>query len=188
MGRWEPNAQGRLAEAAMELYSERGYEGTTVAEIAARAGLTERTFFRYYADKREVLFDGGGQMQELLAGAAAAAPEGAEPIDAAAVGLQAVATALDERRGRDFARRRQAVIAANPELQERELSKLASWSEALAGAVEERGVPAATARLVGEVALAVFRAAFESWVADGESRDLGELVRVALAELKMAVG
>jgi AcrR family transcriptional regulator len=188
MGRWQPNAQGRLAEAAMELYAERGYEGTTVAEIAARAGLTERTFFRYYADKREVLFDGGGLMQELLASAAAGAPAGAEPIDAAAIALEAIAAVLDERRGREFARRRQEVIAANPELQERELSKLAAWSEALAGALQERGSPPASAKLVAEVALAVFRTAFERWVGRGEERDLAVLVRDALGELRVVVG
>jgi AcrR family transcriptional regulator len=187
MGRWEPNAQGRLAEAAMELYAERGYEGTTVAEIAARAGLTERTFFRHYADKREVLFDGGGRMQELLIGAAASAPEQAEPIEAAAAALEAIAGALDERRGRAFARRRQAVIAANPELGERELSKLAAWSEALAGVLQQRGASAATAKLLSEVALAVFRAAFERWVGEGEDRDLIALVREALDELRVAV-
>ncbi|MFD9129671.1 TetR/AcrR family transcriptional regulator, partial [Kitasatospora sp. NPDC059571] len=82
MGRWEPNARGRLAEAALGLYGERGYEQTTVAEIAERAGLTERTFFRHYADKREVLFDGSGVLQELFAAAVAGAPESAAPIDA----------------------------------------------------------------------------------------------------------
>ncbi len=188
MGRWEPNAQGRLAEAAMELYAERGYEGTTVAEIAARAGLTERTFFRYFADKREVLFDRGGLMQELLASAAAGAPAGAEPIDAAAAALVAIAAVLDERRGREFARRRQAVIAANPELGERELSKLAAWSEALAGALQQRGSTPASAKLVAEVALAVFRTAFERWVGRGEECDLAVLVQDALGELRVAVG
>jgi AcrR family transcriptional regulator len=187
MGRWQPNAQGRLAEAAMELFAERGYEGTTVAEIAARAGLTERTFFRHFADKREVLFDGGGMMQELLTGAAEEAPAGVEPIDAAAAALEAIARALDERRGREFARRRQAVIAANPELGERELSKLAGWSQALAGALQRRGTPAAAATLVAEVALAVFRASFERWVEIGEERDLVVLVREALGELRVAV-
>jgi hypothetical protein len=59
MTRWEPNARGRLEQAALALYGERGFENTTVAEIAARAGLTERTFFRHFADKREVLFAGG---------------------------------------------------------------------------------------------------------------------------------
>src|ERR1700686_2348473 len=89
MGRWEPGARGRLEQAAMELYSERGFEQTTVAEIAERAGLTERTFFRYFADKREVLFNGAGALQELLVSAVAEAPSSLAPIDAVAVGLQA---------------------------------------------------------------------------------------------------
>ncbi len=111
MGRWEPNARGRLAKAALELYSERGFEQTTVAEIARRAGLTERTFFRHYADKREVLFAGSGELQELFVRAVADAPESAAPIDAMAAGLDAVSEAFADRR--DFARARQAVIMAN---------------------------------------------------------------------------
>ena len=75
MGRWEPNARGRLEQAAMELYLERGFDQTTVAEIAERAGLTERTFFRHFADKREVLFAGAGALQELLVSAVAGAPD-----------------------------------------------------------------------------------------------------------------
>lgn len=90
MGRWEPNARGRLATAALELYSERGYEQTTVAEIAQRAGLTERTFFRHYADKREVLFATSGEFQELFVRAVAGALNSAAPIDALAVGLDAM--------------------------------------------------------------------------------------------------
>src|SRR5271169_194578 len=105
MTRWEPNARGRLAQAAMELYSEHGYEQTTVAEIAARAGLTERTFFRHFADKREVLFGGAAELQELVVGAVAATPLSAAPIDAAAAGVEAAGAALQERR--EFARQRQ---------------------------------------------------------------------------------
>ena len=90
MGRWEPNARERLAKAALELYSERGYEQTTVAEIAQRAGLTERTFFRHYADKREVLFDGSSALQELFVNAVAEAPPSAAPIDAVAAGADAM--------------------------------------------------------------------------------------------------
>src|SRR6478672_9355857 len=114
MGRWEPNARGRLEQAAIALYAERGFENTTVAEIAERAGLTERTFFRHFADKREVLFAGSGLFEEQMVGAVAAAPAGASPIDAAAAGLEAAAAMLQERR--DFARQRQAIIAASAEL------------------------------------------------------------------------
>src|SRR5271169_521895 len=124
MGRWEPNARGRLEQAAMELFIERGFEQTTVTEIAERAGLTERTFFRYFADKREVLFWGAGALQEILVSAIEDAPEDATPIEALAASLAAAGTLLQERR--EAARRRQAVIAANDELRERELVKLAT--------------------------------------------------------------
>src|SRR6266478_7539944 len=131
MGRWEPNARGRLEQAAMELYGERGFDQTTVAEIANRAGLTERTFFRHFADKREVLFWGQGALRELLVSTVASAPESAAPIDAVAAALQAAGAVLQERR--DGARQRRAVIAANAELQERELIKLAALASGMAG-------------------------------------------------------
>jgi len=126
MGRWEPNARGRLEQAALELYVERGFEQTTVAEIAERAGLTERTFFRYFADKREVLFAGADTLRDLMVGALAGAPEPAAPIEAVAAALQTAGVLLQERR--EYARQRQAVIAGNAGLQERELIKLASQS------------------------------------------------------------
>src|SRR5690348_6475853 len=97
MARWKPDGRGRLEQAALALFGERGFENTTVAEIAARAGLTERTFFRHYADKREVLFGGGGELLQVLVGAVAGAPQDAGPIDAVASGLDAVAEVLQER-------------------------------------------------------------------------------------------
>src|SRR5579884_2369872 len=111
MGRWEPDSRGRLERAALELYSERGFENTTVAEIAERAGLTERTFFRHYADKREVLFAGGESFQDLVVAAIADAPASLPAIDAVGLGLAAAAALLQERRA--FARRRHMIIAAN---------------------------------------------------------------------------
>src|SRR5215471_3367257 len=89
MGRWEPNARGRLEQAALELYVERGFAQTTVAEIAERAGLTERTFFRHFADKREVLFAGADNLQEFLVSAVAGAPDSVPPIEAVAAALEA---------------------------------------------------------------------------------------------------
>src|SRR5215470_10512641 len=96
MVRWEPNARGRLAQAALELYVERGFEQTTVAEIARHAGLTERTFFRHFADKREVLFWGAGELQEVVASTVARAAGSLAPIDAVAAGLQAGADRLQD--------------------------------------------------------------------------------------------
>jgi AcrR family transcriptional regulator len=180
MVRWEPDSRGRLEQAALDLYGERGFERTTVAEIAERAGLTERTFFRHFADKREVLFAGSAELEEVLVGAASKAPASVAPIDAVAVALQAVAAWLP---GRDAARRRAAVIAANEELRERELSKLAALSTALADTLRQRGVAEPTASLTAEMAIAVFKIAFERWIAEGEERDLGALMRESLDRL-----
>jgi AcrR family transcriptional regulator len=166
----------------MELYSKRGFEQTTVAEIAERAGLTERTFFRHFADKREVLFAGAGALQELVVSAVASAPDSAAPIDAAAEGVEAAATALQE--GREYSRQRQAVIAANAELRERELIKLASLAAAIADALRRRGVQDPAAALAAEAAIAVFRIAFEGWVEDSDGRDLSRRIRESLDELR----
>ena len=182
MSRWEPDARGRLEQAAMELFLERGFEQTTVTEIANRAGLTQRTFFRHYADKREVLFAGSAALQELLVSTLASAPDSAAPIDAVATALEAAATALQERR--EYSRQRQAVIAANPELQERELIKLASLSAALAEGLRQRGVTDPAASLAAEAGIAVFRIAIERWQNDPGQRDLPQLIRESLDALK----
>ncbi|MDW6062880.1 TetR family transcriptional regulator [Streptomyces sp. FXJ1.4098] len=184
MGRWEPNARGRLEQAALELYSERGFEQTTVAEIAKRAGLTERTFFRHFADKREVLFAGGGPLQELFVGIVADLPADVAPIDAVAAALEAVAAGFQGRHA--HARKRQAVIAANAELRERELIKLAAWSAALTDTLRQRGVGDPAASLIAEAGIAVFKVAFECWVEEPDPRDLAQLIREALDELKAA--
>jgi AcrR family transcriptional regulator len=165
----------------MALYAEQGFEDTTVAEIAERAGLTERTFFRHFADKREVLFSGAGEFQELIVSNVADAPESLAPIDAAAEGLQAAATLLAQRE--EFARQRQQIIAANAELQERELIKFASLSAALADTLRRRGVTDSAASLTAEVALAVFKTAFERWIDQPDGGDLPQLIRESLEEL-----
>jgi AcrR family transcriptional regulator len=182
MTRWEPNGRGRLELAALALYGERGFENTTVAEIAARAGLTERTFFRHFADKREVLFSGADALQELLVSNVAAAPDSIGPIDAVGAALEAAGALLQERR--EYARQRAAIIAANAELRERELIKLASLASAIADALRRRGVADAAASLSAEAGIAVFRIAFERWVDETNQRDLPELIRDSLDELK----
>jgi AcrR family transcriptional regulator len=170
-----------LHEAAFALYAERGFENTTVAAIAERAGLTERTFFRHFADKREVLFASSGALQEAMASAVAGAPDEAAPIDVVVAGLDAAAAQIPDR---ELARRRQAIIAANPELQERELIKFASLSAALADALRRRAVDDPAASLTAEVGIAVFRIAFERWIAEGEDRDLPALIRESLGQLQ----
>jgi len=182
MGRWEPNARGRLEQAALDLYSERGFEQTTAAQIAERAGLTERTFFRHYADKREVLFGASHALEELFVNALAATPDTAAPIDAVASALEAVAALFLERY--DFSRQRQAVIKASAELYERELIKLASLSAALAATLRLRGVRDPAASLTAEAGIAVFKIGFQRWVASGGERALADFFRESLDELK----
>jgi AcrR family transcriptional regulator len=186
MVRWEPDSRARLEQAALELFDERGFEGTTVAEIAARAGLTERTFFRHFADKREVLFDGAGTLQQLLVGAVAGAPESFTPIEAVAAAIEGAGAHLQERR--EFARRRQAIITANTELRERELIKLASLSAALADTLRARGVEEPDASLTAEAGIAVFKVAFQRWVDQPDERGLPDLMRESLDRLKLVAG
>ena len=182
MGRWEPDARGRLEQAAMELYLDRGFEQTTVADIAARAGLTERTFFRHYADKREVLFRGAGELQELLVGCVADSPPSVCAIDAVASALDTAGALFEANRGRS--RKRQDVIDANPMLQERELIKMASLATALAGALRARGVVEPAAALTAEAGVAVFRVAFDRWVSGSDDRTLQELIRDSFEQLR----
>ena len=182
MSRWQPNARGRLEQAALELYAERGFDQTTVAEIAERAGLTERTFFRHFADKREVLFWGQDALTELMTKAISSAPESASPIEAVGRALHATGEMLEGRR--EHARRRQKVIDANPGLQERELIKLASVAAAMAEALRHRGVAEATATLTAETAVAVFKVAYGRWLNASRRKDLTDVISDSLDELK----
>lgn len=150
------------------------------------AGLTERTFFRHFADKREVLFSGASALQKLLVDGIAGAPPRAAPLDAVVIALESMGPGFEERRA--FARQRQALIAAHPELQEREVMKLASLAAVAAGALRARGVTEPAATLAAETGIAVFKVAFGRWVLDGKRRDLSHHLRAALAELDAVVG
>ncbi|GAA2126288.1 TetR/AcrR family transcriptional regulator [Glycomyces algeriensis] len=182
MGRWEPNARGRLEEAALELYSERGFEQTTVAQIAERAGLTERTYFRHFADKREVLFGFPGQLHAGITEAVASAPADASALGAVEAALTAMGAVLQERR--EKARKRQAVIDENPELQERELIKMATMAALLTETLRARGIADSAAALAAETGIAVFKVAFERWIQGPDRLDLPTMIREALEELQ----
>ena len=184
MSRWKPGTRGRIAQAALELYDKRGFEQTTVAEIAKRAGVTERTFFRHFADKREVLFGGSARLQELLVSTVAKAPASAAPIDAVAAALQASATVLNDR---EYSHKRQAILTANAELRERELIKLAVLASAIADALRRRGVREPAASLAAEAGIAVFRVAFERWVDETNKQDLSELIDQSLEQLRRLI-
>ena len=165
----------------MELYLERGFDQTTVAEIAERAGLTKRTFFRHYADKRDVLFAGVAPLRELVMRAIAEAPAPLPPLAVVCLGIEAAARLVQERP--EDVRMRQAIIDAHLELQERELVKLAVLTGDMATALEARGMGTWTARLVAETGMAVFRVAFARWIADSVQGELTQRVRESMAEL-----
>ncbi|MGO4535236.1 helix-turn-helix domain-containing protein [Leifsonia sp. 2MCAF36] len=184
MGRWEPGARERLVQAALELYGDPGFEQTTVADIAARAGVTERTFFRHFADKREVLFDGSADFQQGVLDGIAMAPPAASALDAAAAGMDAAADVLQSRPDQAFPRLRAAVINATPSLLERELLKLATVAAAGARALEDRGAPPLEAGTAAEAAMSAFRLAFERWVSSAEPLDLRELVREGISAFR----
>jgi AcrR family transcriptional regulator len=183
MGRWEPDAQSRLRDAALTLFQDGGYERTTVAEIARSAGVTERTFFRHFADKREVLFDGQHALQDTFVRAVTEADDDAAPVTVVEAALDAVAEHFPAGR-RAFSRERGRIIATNPGLQERELLKMATLTEAMAEAFRRRGLGDPAAGLSAQAAVAVFHTAFAQWTAPDEDRSFGELCRAALGELR----
>ncbi len=174
-------ARRRLQQAALELFSERGYEQTTASEIAARAGVTERTFFRHFLDKREVLFDGQITLMAALAGAAADAPGTLQPLEALCWAFRSVEQILED--NRPFSVPRQQVIASSPALQERELAKEAALAEGLAAALCRRGVDERLAVLAAQIGMAAFRFAVLSWFAD-PSRPLGGHLDMAFEVLR----
>jgi AcrR family transcriptional regulator len=186
MTRWKAGAEGRLAQAAFELYLERGFDQVTVAEIAARAGLTKRTFFRYFADKREVLFARWAALQDAVVSTVADAPDNVAPMDTVAAALSAVGTELTQL-GEPI-RRRQQLIAASPDLQEREMIKLASLTTAIAAALRKRGLEDAAASLTAQAGVAIFTTAFGRWANRDGPADFALLQQQALNDLRTVVG
>jgi len=184
MARWEPDARGRLEKAAMDLFLERGYERTTVGDIAARADLTERTFFRYFADKREVLFSGSKDLERTILDHIAAASRDLPALDVLAAAYAAAGAWLENLRAIEYVRARYALVAKHAELQERELIKLAGLATATLKALVARGVPEPTAGLAAELGLAVFKLGFERWATSRKPHDFAAHIRAALAELR----
>ena len=167
----------------MALFEQQGFDQTTATQIAQRAGVTERTFFRQFKDKREVLFGGSAVLSERLVAAVLDAPTHDPPLTAVARGLASAVEMLGASR-KDLVRRRRAVIEANPELSERDRSKLADYASAISAALESRGVSQLSASLAAETGATVLRVALAQWTADGEDRDLATIVRDAMAELR----
>ena len=185
MPRWEPGARARLTQAAYELYFERGFEDVTVAEIAARAGLTKRTFFRYFEDKREVLFSGASAFQEAVVGLVVDASADVAPIDAVVAALAAGGSTLTELG--EGARGRQRLIDSSRELQEREMIKMAALTRAIDDALQRRGVPESVASITAQAGVAVFQTAFERWARQDAPDEFSHLIYSTLDELRAAV-
>jgi AcrR family transcriptional regulator len=187
MGRWEPGARERLVLAAVDLFTEQGYDATTVAQIAERAGVTKSTFFRHFPDKRELLVAGQETLSRLLVAGIAEAPAGATPIEAVAAGLERAATAIGPM-SRDIAPRMKAAVAASAELRERDALKSVSLAAAMTAALVARGVPDPTAALAAELGVLAFKRGYVEWADGDRATDDGFAVhlRKALDELRAA--
>lgn len=181
MSRWDPDARGRLGEAARELFVEQGFDQTTVADIAARAGLTERTFFRHFSDKREVLF-AGDRLAEWMTASLAEAPDDERPLQTVTRAIEHACDAITQ--NPEWSRRRAGIIAEHPELRERELAKMGMLATVLGEGLRHRGVPAETAEVTAEIGTLAFRLSYERWAAGPASERLAPMVRVILAELR----
>ena len=184
MARWEPDARGRLEKAAMELFQKRGYVQTTVEEIAAHAGLTERTFFRYFTDKREVLFSGSKDLEKSIVDRIESAPRETSTLEVVVAAFEAAGAELQERRDLNFVRARYALVTKHAEIQERELIKLASLAMAVTQALHARGVAEPAASLAAEAGIAIFKIGFERWVRERKQHDFAAHIREAATALK----
>lgn len=185
MARWEPDPRGRLLRTAIELFSEQGYEATTTAQIAERAGLTKTTLFRLFPDKREILFQGQGTLIDLAAGAVRAAPAGSSEVAAVAAAISAMtdAHAAGQRSSRQIAR----LIAASPELQERAAFKRSSIAGALQAALAGRFGDSHRAGLVADLGVRAYYDGFDAWIASDDDQPLTTAVLAELASCEAAL-
>jgi AcrR family transcriptional regulator len=181
MGRWEPGARERLVAAAVDLFTEQGYDATTVAQIAKRAGVTKSTFFRHFPDKRELLVAGQETLSRLLADGIAEAPGNASPLEAVAAGLERASSAMGPM-SRELAPRLKAAVAASAELQERDALKTVSLAAAMTAALVARGVPDPTAAIAGELGVLAFKRGYARW-SEGDRGTKDELARYTLTAL-----
>lgn len=187
MGRWEPGARQRLVLAAVDLFTEQGYDATTVAQIAERAGVTKSTFFRHFPDKRELLVAGQESLCRLLSEGIAEAPDGASAMVAVAAALQRASTMMGPD-NRELGPRIKAAVAASAELQERDALKTVSLAAAMTAALRARGVPEMTAHLAGELGVLAFKQGYARWSENEhqDGRGLAEYALTALDELRTA--
>ncbi|MCS7480365.1 TetR/AcrR family transcriptional regulator [Umezawaea endophytica] len=184
MGRWQPGARERLEQAALDLFLEHGFTETTVPQITARAGLTTRTFFRHFADKREVLFAGEESVPDQVTRFMAEAPPSLGPMDLITEGLAPTATEIFKGRDLTYLLRRRAAIDAEPALRERELRKFSLMAEALEQGFRTRGADDLTARLAAEIAMTTFRIAVTRWLDHHGDPDLPTTITQTLTAMR----
>jgi AcrR family transcriptional regulator len=185
VARWQPGARERLVLAAVDLFTEQGYDATTVAQIAERAGLTKSTFFRYFPDKRELLVAGQQTLSQLLTEGIAEAPEDATPLEAVAAGLERASSAMGPM-SRELGPRLKAAVAANVELQERDALKRVGLAAAMTDALLARGVPEPLAHLAAELGVLAFKQGYAQWLQADDDAGLGRYALSALEDLKTA--
>ena len=187
MARWEPGARERMVVAAVDLFTEQGYDATTVAQIAERAGVTKSTFFRHFSDKREILMAGQETLSRLLAEGIAAAPSAASPLQAVASGLERASSAMGPM-NRELGPRLKAAIAASAELQERDALKSVGLAVAMTNALTARGVPDPLAHLAAELGVLAFKRGYAGWLeADRDAAGgLAPYTTAALEDLRVA--
>ncbi|QDP96506.1 TetR/AcrR family transcriptional regulator [Microlunatus elymi] len=188
MARWEPGARERLVMAAVDLFTDQGYDATTVAQIAERAGVTKSTFFRYFPDKRELLSAGQETLSRLLTEGITEAPDEAGPLDALAAGLERACATMGPA-NREFGPRLTAAIAASTELQEREALKTVGLAAAISQALLGRGVPGPAAQLAAELGVLAFKQGYARWLEDDQesAESLTPYALAALNDLRAAV-
>ncbi|MEU1663888.1 helix-turn-helix domain-containing protein [Streptomyces sparsogenes] len=182
MARWQPGAAERLVAAAVDLFTEQGYDATTVTQIAERAGVTKSTFFRHFSDKRELLVAGQETLSRLLADGITEAPASASPLQAVAAGLERASSAMGPA-NRELGPRLKAAVAASTELQERDALKSVGLAAAMTAALIARGVPDPTAHLAAELGVLAFKRGYAQW-SESDRDDTEGLAPHALAALE----
>ncbi len=187
MARWEPGARERLVVAAVDLFTEQGYDATTVAQIADRAGVTKSTFFRHFPDKRELLVAGQEALSRLLTEGIAEAPHAASPLEAVAAGLERASSAMGQM-NRELGPRLKAAVAASAELQDRDALKSVGLAAAMTNALQARGVPDLIAHLAAEMGALAFKRGYAEWLdADQDTEGgLAAYTATALEDLRAA--
>ena len=182
MARWEPGARERMVLAAVDLFTEQGYDATTVAQIAERAGVTKSTFFRHFPNKRELLVAGQEALSQLLTEGIAEAPQNASPLEAVAAGLERASSAMGPM-NRELGPRLKAAIAASAELQERDALKSVGLAAAMTSALVARGVPDPIAHLAAEIGVLAFKRGYAEWL-EADRDTAGGLAPYATAALQ----